>query len=332
MQKTTFIFGAGTSMPYGFPSGKQLVKDIVSNQTKIPEAKDACLDVGLTPYARMIQGCGHDPKSSRVRNFYDHLKNSNTDSIDKFLNDRPEYQDIGKLAIAHEILQYEHSNRNNVCDITRDASSKMLYRYLIQAMSRGDLIDEMKNHRFITFNYDRLFQHAIFVTLVRGYGMTFQEAVDRMSELQVVHVYGGLGHYNITNFGSEHTELHPGQHVGMVKTSSTYLQLMYQQRGEEALVSRLSEVIEETSRVIILGFGYDPLNMALIRQARDYKKTQRDKQLASKQSMINWYGSAMGKMQGERFMIASTLSMDIANIGTEKQDDVMYLRHMGLLL
>lgn len=84
-RRTVFILGAGASYPYGFPTGEGLVDEIIDLTQQTP------LDSTFLAYdcsAEEVHCFGHD------------LSNSNASSVDSFLEHRPDFLKIGKLAIA----------------------------------------------------------------------------------------------------------------------------------------------------------------------------------------------------------------------------------------
>jgi len=84
-RKTVFVLGAGASMPYGFPSGDQLIDEIVA----IASDQDCMRTFRLANF-----------KEEDVEAFARDLADSDPPSIDSFLEYRQEFLQIGKLAIV----------------------------------------------------------------------------------------------------------------------------------------------------------------------------------------------------------------------------------------
>ena len=89
---TVFVLGAGASMPYGLPSGADL-RARICGATIEPERN------GL---GQQIMRCG-ELTVADVKKFGLAFSRSNIASIDAFLAMRPEYTNIGKVAIATTI-------------------------------------------------------------------------------------------------------------------------------------------------------------------------------------------------------------------------------------
>jgi hypothetical protein len=93
--KTIFVLGAGASKPYGFPLGRKLLF----------EACD-CL-AKPTGNARnfIMKHCAKTDMDINV--FVNELRRSHISSVDAFLENRPEYLEIGKPAIAVALIPHE---------------------------------------------------------------------------------------------------------------------------------------------------------------------------------------------------------------------------------
>src|SRR5262249_30503481 len=89
------VLGAGASQAYGFPSGAELV-DRICKRLEDPDGEAA----------RTLSSLGHNIRN-QLAAFRRRLKESRLNSIDAFLQRRQEYAEVGKAAIAQELLQYE---------------------------------------------------------------------------------------------------------------------------------------------------------------------------------------------------------------------------------
>src|SRR4051794_6006231 len=87
--RTVFVLGAGASMPYAFPSGAQLRRELV-------EEFGSRLITSAGGSLVKLSGFSGD----QVRGFAHAFSRSNMASIDAFLAKRQEFADVGKAAIA----------------------------------------------------------------------------------------------------------------------------------------------------------------------------------------------------------------------------------------
>jgi hypothetical protein len=91
-RQTVFVLGAGASYPYGFPTGEGLVEEIIRLASR-----ERTLD------AFLYNGC----VDQDVKRFARDLSNSDAPSVDAFLEHRPDFLKIGKLAIALSLIPKE---------------------------------------------------------------------------------------------------------------------------------------------------------------------------------------------------------------------------------
>jgi hypothetical protein len=101
-------------------------------------------------------------------NFSKDLDNSTSFSIDKFLRNRLEYIDIGKLAIAINILK---SESNTVFSTINNINNDNWLKYLMNRLENPSEQLENGAISFITFNYDRLLEQFLFNTFYYDYGV-----------------------------------------------------------------------------------------------------------------------------------------------------------------
>lgn len=94
-RQTVFVLGAGASYPYGFPTGEELVGEIIG-LTRSERTLDAFL----------YNGC----VDSDVKRFAHDLADSDAPSVDAFLEHRRDFLKIGKLAICLSLIPKEQDS------------------------------------------------------------------------------------------------------------------------------------------------------------------------------------------------------------------------------
>lgn len=98
-ENTVLVLGAGASAPYGFPSGRQLLYEIV----RFIDAGESG-HAGLERYGHLLDaGFSADELAS----FRDVLRLSKQPSVDALLEKRPDFVRVGKAAIAAGLIPYE---------------------------------------------------------------------------------------------------------------------------------------------------------------------------------------------------------------------------------
>ena len=118
---TCLILGAGASMDCGFPSGKQLIRDIInllngSIFSLSPEQKKQCVALALKRYYRkkLDSDKTFEYSFERVEKFNNALIQASPASIDDFLDKNREegFDVIGKMCIVLCISSYEKPNES----------------------------------------------------------------------------------------------------------------------------------------------------------------------------------------------------------------------------
>lgn len=175
-KRTVLILGAGASVPYGFPTGRRLVLQITGE-----------LEPGRDSGIR---------KTLRTRSFHDEditefreaLLNSNQPSVDAFIENRPEFTDIGKNAIPIQLIGDE-----NLHPLTR-TDTLQWSEYLWNQLGTRKQEFLISNLSVITFNYDRSLEYFLFRSLQNAFDLSVDEASqDLRSTIPIIHVYGQLG-------------------------------------------------------------------------------------------------------------------------------------------
>src|SRR5207245_10187881 len=93
---TVLVLGAGASKPYGFPTALELLAPVYASVHSDSALKTA------------LGACGF--KGDDIAAFCRRLRDSGQYSIDSFIEREPRYLDIGKAAIAFQLLHHEHNN------------------------------------------------------------------------------------------------------------------------------------------------------------------------------------------------------------------------------
>ncbi len=237
LKETVFIVGAGGSIDYGFPSGRGLLTRLIEMHT--------------TRTFPLLQECGFD--YLHIDAFRTALEASPRFSVDAFLNSRREFLDVGKHAIAAELLP----NENDAS--LRPALDRDWMRYLFNKILPGQASDVTLNRlAILTFNFDRSFERALWLALKAEYGLNDQEAANLVQALAPVHIHGDLGEASwLTGRGRNYGgEVKPDD----VRAAAARLKIVFEEIPDETKI-HIRRVLQATAQVCFLGFGYDPENL-----------------------------------------------------------------------
>ena len=245
--QTVFVLGAGASAPYGFPLGRRLVEEIVSH---VGEGEL------ITALAQ------NEIEADQITRFREEFPQADRDSIDAFLEARPEFNDLGKLAIAWELMRYEADN--NVF-LKKDD----WYGYLLNRLLGPTPDDFRKNNlKIVTFNFDRSFERRLFLTVKANYGLSEPAAGALSEHIEVLHVHGQLGLPSWLPSSSSKADLtrpyvseRPSSEVGRC---AAQVQIISDDIPEDRL-TKARAWLQAAKQVCFIGFGYHPLNLTRLR-------------------------------------------------------------------
>jgi SIR2-like domain len=248
---TVLVLGAGASQPYGFPLGGALVDQICGEILQ----PDSTLTSRLRQRGVSREHCHKFAKALRGARPY---------SIDAFLEMRPEFENVGKLSIADVLLRAENQRTLSAAPQSVD-----WYRYLLNNVlvlrSRDHYRAQAQRLTIITFNFDRSFERALFLSLRDAFGMTDEEARNRALEIEVHHIHGQLGEPSwlkpesddATRFGHHAGNVGPA----MVKAARS-IKIVSEDVKSRAVLEHATGALGRARHVYFLGFGFDLRNLS----------------------------------------------------------------------
>jgi hypothetical protein len=256
--KTVLVLGAGASWDFGFPTGGELVTQILENLGNSENAE----------FRVFMDACSGE-ECSRAEGFHNVLEKAKPLSIDAWLAHNPTYIGMGKIAIAIALLKHEQEAG------LRPKAKGDWYQLLFDRLN-APLEDFQKNElSIVSFNYDRSFEHRLFQSFTNTHtdGETEKEREEELkeckrvlNELNIVHVYGCLGRLNwqVENPKTPLTNLKYGAELraGYVMTAAENIKIMPEK--SKALPEGFQEarkLIADADALYFLGFGYDKTNM-----------------------------------------------------------------------
>ncbi len=246
---TVFVLGAGVSIPYGYPSGAGLVKDIFTNITS-------------SIWRETYSNCGLDVKE--MDSLKSELNLSQMPSIDAFLEHRrDEFIKAGKAAIALSLLSKENPDTFN----DFDNREKGIYNYLYQNLTTS--WEEFKENKLtiITFNYDRSLEHFLFSALKHSYNKSDSEVAEAIQAIPIIHVHGSLGPLSWqANGGIDYCPLFRNDQgaseiAKRIKVASENIVIVSEAEPKSKEFKAANKYLSEAERIYFLGFGYYSVNL-----------------------------------------------------------------------
>jgi hypothetical protein len=243
---TVFILGAGASLPYGFPSGAQLLHEIC-NDPLTPEFCDY-----------------HKIDPDQYTTFRRELLASRRSSVDAFLEYRREFEDVGKKAIAHCLIRAENDAKLDACKPEEDWYVKILDR-----MSEDTSFEDFGRNKvgFVTFNYDRSLEHFLRKTVVARYNKPAAEVEAVLNKIEIIHVHGQLGYLGWQSgaTGGNGRWYEPICKAKDLETAAKGIKIISENIDDSPEFRTAHQLMSSAERIGILGFGYHQTNMRRLR-------------------------------------------------------------------
>ena len=233
---TVFVLGAGASKPYGYPDAMELRALVLQGlKGKQPEAL-RCMD------AENLRQMGAQCAIA--------LENVKGTSVDAFLEHRREFTRVGKVVMAYELLCCEDHNKV----FSEKGIEGDWLAYLLPAME--GTFDTFGDNAvsFVTFNYDRLLEHALFTTVKHRYNLSDEDCAAVLEMFPIVHVHGSLGPlpWQDTEGRPYGGPLQP-QHMSF---AADRIKIVYEGAEWDPEFDKARELISTAHRIYFLGFGY----------------------------------------------------------------------------
>jgi hypothetical protein len=250
---TVFVLGAGSSVPYGFPTGIELSKTIVQGLRNGP------LLAGLRDIG--------DIETQTLLHFREEFYESGKNSVDAFLEHREDLMEIGKLVTAFALIEKEVLEE--LFTFT-ESWLRELYNRL------NSTFDEFGSNKvsFVTFNYDRSVENFFFRALSKSYNAAANDVTALMSKIPIVHLHGRLGFLPWQSEG----ESRPYNHqvtADALRIAAKNIKIIHEDitDGRDGDFAAAKKLLAEADQIILMGFGYNSTNVERlgIRDLPDHK-------------------------------------------------------------
>ncbi|MCP4256897.1 MAG: hypothetical protein GY774_05130 [Planctomycetes bacterium] len=262
--KTVLVLGAGASMPYGFPSGQGLV-DIICDSDNV--FKNLVSNGALVP-----------PRE--VSTFINALSESDSESIDVFLGNNPEFEKVGKAAIAATLLPRERESElvSKWRELRLKGDKSKLgghwYKYLSNLLLSDTSFEDFDPSKLsvVTFNYDRSLEHYLFSRLRASfYGKSLEEYAEKANRIKIIHIYGQLGFLKWQKSGGQKIDFGMGSKVDepkrvlSIRNALQCIRTMGENFDEnDADIKCARTLLSGAQNIYILGFGYHPISLKIL--------------------------------------------------------------------
>lgn len=296
-KKTVLIIGAGASKPYGYPTGLEL-KYAILTYLESAESREQLLNIfGF--------------ENIFVAEFLEAFRLSGRNSIDQFLEFRPEYMEIGKAVITMVLKEHE--------DLKSLFNSEDWYSILYNNALLSPFESFHENQlSVITFNYDRSLETFLFTALKNSFNKTDEEIYTKLKQIPILHIHGQMGFLPWENRETSRPYENTTD-AESIKESSSKIKIIHEAEIEtDQTLKDACKLLSEAGRVIFLGFGYNETNL---------KRLKIDELALNRE---NIFGTSVGltKLECEAIenMTDGKLNLGIDKIWTTKRKIVDFLK------
>ncbi|MEE4200021.1 hypothetical protein [Erythrobacter sp.] len=275
---TTLIVGAGANREIEMPDGPELLAKIASG-FEFERLTSEIKSRDLIALAALFERVGPELSMS-----YDELVagataireatlvSTNIDAILEQYGHDPAVQAAGKLAIVYYTLQAEAKSTLAVepraaNELPLRGTENWLFQLgqlIVKGVPRAQAEECFEKLSIVCFNYDRAIEHYLPWVVQRAFGMSIEEARELVAgRLRIVHPYGVAGRLpwqgdeeNGAEWGAEDAE-------NIVQLSKRIFTASQRAKSRQ-FQSYLRAEMSRGRRLAFIGFGFDPMNVAML--------------------------------------------------------------------
>ncbi len=189
------------------------------------------------------------------------MREADPPSVDTFLEANERFMGVGKIAIAKELIRYEHPMHTRMSINAEKPIEDHWYQYLWNQMRTVKLNDLTDNELVIlTFNYDRSLENYLFTCIKNYYGVSDQEASNVMQSFAIIHLHGTLGNHPCMGGDTRPYNNEPDEKGFWLAVNS--IKIIHEQQAEsdrQFIAAR--NFLAAADYIMFLGFGYNKVNL-----------------------------------------------------------------------
>ena len=288
--KTTYLLGAGASKHFGFPTGLELlgnVKTIIGQLWDFLEHSKIFHDLSVPDLVQ--EAIGQSATAEKICTeivtlqhqcdlLRRRLETGHPTVIDYFIGLNPDVAHICKLLVAKVIIDAEILSQDAALKNTIRAAEQNWLRFVANNLKANcrNSDDLMKNNiNFLTFNYDTSLEDELEKMLLSDYIFRKEDVEAFLQGDRIIHLYGSIPRHQKAPEGIprkpegySHNELSQLNYKKLCKEYNRAYEVsknlsVIDPDDKITNISRFNkakEILEESDRVYILGYGFDENN------------------------------------------------------------------------
>lgn len=241
-KRTVLVLGTGASVPYGFPTGRTLLLDAATE-----------FGSGDPQFLELLGKININP--GLAGEFSHLLRQSMQPSIDAFVEQRPEYLNVGKAAIAIGLIPHELPK---ILEMRK--AQLQWYEYLFHQL--GPSVGDIQNSQLsiVTFNYDRSLEYFLFQAFTRAFPLDRVGTLELLSSIPIIHVHGILAEPKFqSNYGRDYS---PSLDLKAVRAAIGGIVIPGAETVDDQAFDQARGLISQAESICFLGFGFHSANLA----------------------------------------------------------------------
>lgn len=287
---TTFVVGAGASVPWGLPTAAELTSRARDPRTpsRLMDSLQEALGVTHVEFAPFLGALRADPTSS-----IDVFLETHTDEVTRRIG-------RGMIAALMGRDIKKHQQR-------RPKRQENWLLDIVDAMRAGarDLDSFVKGNRvrFVTFNFDSVIEHELEGALRAIYPADAAAITAAVGQIPVVHVHGRLPPPDPSGRPPQ-AGVNPPVHVSpaWIASAMEHVKVVHDQ-VPDGVLNRARQFIKGADVVCFLGFSYHPENLSKL-AIREFVQDR----LSPPSARATAYGTTCKMPQSEQLRVAEAFS------------------------
>jgi SIR2-like domain len=277
--KTVLVLGAGASHEVGLPVGAKLAEQIAGNLKLVEIGGLGSKRIASREIYSAIRRLPRESwqvndEAARIISEGISYAHSIDDFIDSF-PDRPEIAQVGKISIAHAIINAERlsqlwvdpKNMYNKLSFLEISNSwyPILIRILSSGLKKAESNQLFDSVTFVSFNYDRCIEQFLAHALSLRFNLSMADAVNICADNPVLHPYGSLGHIDFSSLGSGRLSYGSnGSEFDLIAASKNIRTYTEQIDVNQTELSKIHSALSSAETILFIGFSFHEQNMNLL--------------------------------------------------------------------